>query len=175
MVAAIAGLLGAPWNVDSHLGRFTEADLVKFLTAAPAVRVSALDLSDFRIVSDEGTDVLTMLGIYVVTKDTTLARGRDEVAILAVEGIVKLCDRFRWGLGAFVKGDGGVRGARNLYSKEALANGVAFWALDYRVSVRLSPTPEDVVGALTSLWVGISPDIGAGHQDDYIEIVGGDA
>lgn len=169
IIEQIKGILPGT-SVEGHLGRFSEGDLSRFLLAAPAVRVGVLGIESPQPTSDDGVDYRACIGIYVVTKDVAAAGSRDETSVAAVEAILKLTDRNRWNC-RFAKPEGRAT-AQNLYSAAALSSGIALWAIDLRQPVRLSSRQEED-GTLPRLWLGLAPDIGAGHQDDYT-LIGSD-
>lgn len=154
-------------EVEGHLGRFDEAELKKFMVRAPAIRVAVLALEDPRTASDEGVDYTARVGIYAVAKDGAGKFSRDEAAIAMIEAVLLLTDRQRWGLPFCLSAQRAA--AQNLYTPGAQADGVALWAIDLRQPVRLV-APADDAGALTRLFLGFAPDIGAAHVDDYIEL-----
>lgn len=167
---AIIAAAGDGVDVAGHFGRFSEAELDKFLAKAPAVRVAVLALENPQAVADAGVDYVARIGIYVVTKDGPAAGDRDESAAALVEAIMVLCDRTRWGLGAFVRQSQGATAA-NLYSPAALGGGNALWAVDLRQPLRLAPAEE---GAdpfqLQALFAGFAPRVGAAHEADYVRV-----
>lgn len=159
-------------DVGGHYGRFTEEQLRQFLTAAPAIRVAVLGLADPAQTPDVGVaDYEAQLGVYVATRDKATVGGRDELAIAAVEAVCLVCDRNAWGLRAQGVRPGRVAGARNLYSEKNMQDGMALWAVDLRQPVRIAPTPE-AEGELRALYLGYAPEVGTGHEADYILIAG---
>lgn len=165
------------FSIEGHLGRFTAAELDKFLTTAPAVRVAILGLSETTDQSDDEGTVLgavARLAVYVVTKDGADRLGRDEAAIAAVETIcLEACGQ-RWGV-PFAR-PARPATAQNLYSADTLAKGRALWAIDIPQPVRLE-TEVAALDPLTEIYVGMAPEIGAAHVDDYAgpipEVAGG--
>lgn len=166
MVAAYKAALGSGWDIAGHLGRFTDEELRRFMTSAPAVRVAVLGLGRPVELADVGAaDYPATIGVYVVTKDGATKFSRDEQGIAAVEAIMQLSDRNRFGCGGFVRSCE-VRGARNLYSDKVLIDGVALWALELGATVRLSP-PDPAAYVLSAAYLGTAPEIGPPHVDDY--------
>jgi Domain of unknown function (DUF1834). len=159
------------FNVEGHFGRFNGAELTRFLVAAPAIRVAILGLSDSSDGADEDAlEAVARIGIYIVTKDGDLKGSRDAAICAAAERIVLLALGQRWGLAFCRPARPAI--AQNLYSEDTLAKGVALWAIDLRQPVSLT-LPEgtgggDPEGALTELYIGLAPDIGPAHIDDYI-------
>lgn len=155
-------------EVEGHLGRFDDAELRKFMVKAPAIRVAALALEDPRPVSDEGVDYTARIGLYIVTKDGAARLSRDAAAITLVEAVLMLTTGQRWGL-AFAH-PAQRASAQNLYTPATgQGDGVALWAIDLRQPIRLASEPDEA-GALTRVFLGIAPNIGAAHVDDYREI-----
>lgn len=170
--AVIAGLSAVlpGYTVEGHLGRFTAEDLSKFLLAAPAVRVAVLAVSDSRATTDgTAVDCTVRLGVYVVTRDRTARLSREEAAFVAAEAVILRATDARWGLD-FAYGAPAPT-AQNLFSAATLKAGVALWAIDLPQPVRLAaPSGDDpeLPAALTALFVGLAPRIGAAHEADYI-------
>jgi len=174
MITGIKAVLPT-FNVEGHLGRFSASDLSRFLLAAPAVRVAVLGLGQGELVSDEGLptawDGEVKMAVYVVTKDVAGRLTRDEAATAAVEAIVLRAAGTTWGL-PFARPARPADG-QNLFSDETLSKGVALWGVNVPQPVRLSLTEGAAPGPLTAMFVGIAPDIGAAHQDDYIGPIDG--
>ncbi|PZO04851.1 MAG: hypothetical protein DCF29_09585 [Alphaproteobacteria bacterium] len=158
------------FTVEGHLGRFNAAELTRFLIAAPAVRVAVLGMADGQRTSDEdGTelDCIVRLAIYVVTKDDARKLSRDEACIAAVEAITLAAVGQRWGLDFCDPAQ--PASAQNLYSAETLAKGNALWAIEIGQPVRLRvPIGEGDVDELRQLFIGLAPEVGPEHIDDYI-------
>ncbi|MFC5372888.1 hypothetical protein ACFPIF_10010 [Brevundimonas faecalis] len=167
---AIKGVLPT-FDVGGHLGRFTTADLSVFLTRAPAVRVAALGLSNAHTMTDnDGRDMLAAdvkMGVYVVTKDVGAKLSREEAAMAAVERICLRAAGTRWGL-AFAR-PAHAPTAQTIFNADTLAKGVALWAIELTQPVVLAPADDGgaPAGPLSALWLGIAPEIGAAHRDDY--------
>ncbi len=158
------------FDVAGHLGRFAASDLSKFLLSAPAVRVAILGIADGEIVDhglgDVELDCRARVALYVVTKDQGRA-SRDEIATAAVEAIMRLAAGANWGL-AFAR-SALPADASNLFSDETLNKGVALWGINIAQPVRLSgPDQTDEGGPLSQLFVGVAPEVGAAHIDDYV-------
>jgi hypothetical protein len=61
--------------------------------------------------------------------------------------------------------------AQNFYSGTIDKTGVAIWAVTWRQTIRMSE--EDLVedGIIpTDVYVGVTPDVGPPHIDDYVEV-----
>lgn len=156
------------FGVEGHFGRFSGAELSRFLTSAPAVRVAILGLSDSAEGVDEGDlDTVVRVGIYIVTKDGALKASRDAAVCAAAEKLVMLAVGQRWGL-PFCR-PARPATAQNLYSEDTLNKGVALWAIDLPQPIRLCADDDGGAGdPLTELYIGLAPNIGADHVDDYV-------
>lgn len=168
VVAGLTAVLPRTFKVEGHLGRFTADDLNQFLTIAPAVKVAILGLKDGASAGDDGGDLdcRVQLAAYVVTKDETAA-ARDVVALAAVETIACVALGNRWGLPfAFAALPAG---AQNLTNSDALKRGRALWAVEIGQPIRLwSPEDGDAGATLRQMYVGVAPEIGLAHVDDYV-------
>lgn len=155
------------FGVEGHFGRFNGAELSKFLVAAPAVRVAILGLSDSSDgVEEEDLDTVARVGVYIVTKDGVLKASRDASVCAASEKVVMLAKGQRWGL-SFCRAALPAT-AQNLYSEDTLNKGVALWAIDIRQPLVLSAPEGEAGDPLTELYIGLAPNIGAAHVDDYV-------
>lgn len=165
VVASVKAALPS-FGVEGHLGRFEAADLQKFMTKAPAVRVAILGLADPKA-EGEGLYLYNVrMALYVVTKDEVARMSRDAAALAAVETIVMLAFEQRWGL-KFAR-PAAPATAQNLNSEASLKLGVALWGVAIGQPVRLATTDAGELDALKALWIGVAPDIGAAHRDDYL-------
>lgn len=165
--------LGSGWDVAGHLGRFSAADLNQFLTRAPAVRVAVLGVGDAAIELDGDALMATVrLAVYVVTKDQGARLGREEIAVAAVETILLLAFRNRWGL-PLVR-PAGAPNAQTIFSADTLSKGVALWAIDIPQPIIIE-RPEGDTNPLTELFLGIAPNIGPAHVADYFGPISGEA
>lgn len=169
VIAAIQAALPG-FEVAGHLGRFSASDLGQFLVKAPAVRVAVLGLSNARALGEDGDHLAAdvKVAIFVVTKDQGVRLGREEAAVAAVERLCLLATGARWGL-AFAR-PAEPPTAQTLFNDATLAKGVALWAIDLTQSVVLSPAEAGEVegGPLSELWLGVAPNVGAAHRDDYL-------
>lgn len=164
--------LGAGWDVAGHLGRFSANDLSAFLLKAPAVRVAVLNFEASAIQADgDALDGTVRLGIYVVTKDQGSRLGREEIAVAAVETIMLIAFGSRWGL-PLVR-PAGAPTAQTIFSADTLAKGVALWAIDLPQPIVIE-RPEGELNPLSELYLGIAPNIGPAHVDDYIGPITGE-
>lgn len=164
------GTLLPTFKVEGHLGRFNAAELTRFLIAAPAVRVAVLNLKDAVETGDETEseiDCTAVLAIYVVTKDGASKLSRDEAAVAAVERIILGAIGQRWGLVFCKPAEPG--SAQNLYSEETLSKGTALWGIEIQQPLRLRlQAPGEAIDFLKELFIGIAPEVGPPHLDDYI-------
>lgn len=166
VITQVKAALGQGWDVAGHLGRFSAADLNQFLTKAPAVRVAILGVGDSTIDADgDGLTATARIGIYVVTKDQGARLGREEIAVAAVETIMLLAFGNRWGLP--LVGKAGAPNAQTIFNADTLAKGVALWAIDLGQPITIE-RPGEEPDPLSQLYLGIAPNIGAAHQDDYL-------
>lgn len=168
VVAGLTHALPGTFKVEGHLGRFTADDLSQFLTVAPAVKVAILGLKDGTSAGDDGGDLgcRVQIAAYVVTKDETGAK-RDVLALAAVETIARVAIGNRWGLPfAFAALPAA---AQNLTNGDTLKRARALWAVEIGQPVRLwSPEDGDAGATLRQLYVGVAPEIGLAHVDDYV-------
>lgn len=156
------------FDVAGHYGRFTDEQMHAFGASAPAVRVAILGLSDPTGAGEDYLDYVLAVGIYVATSDGADVGDRDVQALCAVEAITLLSHHQRWGAGDICLAARSAV-AQNMYSAAAMADGFALWAIDLRQPVRLQPEDDSAAVTLRA-WLGVAPNVGLGHEADYVEL-----
>lgn len=163
--AALPGLR----SCDLYAGEFAGGELSRASLAAPAVLVACLGATRG---SDHGSgeyDFLCRYSAYCLTRH---AGGREQRGVLALalaEAVLSQIEGARFGLA-------GVSAAKvtrldNLYGAEFDKAGVALWAVTWEQKALFGADLWATDGVLpTSLFVGISPEIGLPHEDDYTEV-----
>lgn len=152
---------------EVHPGRFDEPELKRTATRTPALFVACIGVGKIEPVETEQVDVDLLLGAFVVTASTP-ALPRDAAARNLVEAILLMLPTERWGLAGC--GEAKEAHAENLYGSGSDAQGVALWAVGWRQKLRLG-TSVWAGGTLPAqLYLGITPDIGAAHVNDYVAV-----
>lgn len=160
-------------DVEAHLGRFDEEQLKHFLAKAPAIRVALMALERPTRVAAGGIEALARFGVYVVTRDGAGRMDRDVAAIAAVEHVLRLADRARWGSEITLPAE--PASARNLYTQGLGQAGRALWAIDLPQPVRISPSDAFGTSGPATLFLGVAPEIGRAHEDKYVGPIEGRA
>jgi hypothetical protein len=148
-----------------HAGRFDLAELRRISSRTPAVYVAILGIPGIHEAPTGEKDLELAMGIYVVAGDRD-GITRDVAAVNIVEALTLLIPGNHWGM-SDVFAAGSVK-ASNLYSGDVDRRAVALWGISFRQTVR---TGEDIWGdngtLPTDIYLGLAPDIGTGHEDDY--------
>jgi phage gp37-like protein len=154
-----------------HGGRFDGKEIARVSGRAPAVFVAVLSTGKGIEVGNGQQDVPVTFAAYVAATDQRkLARA--QAALNMVEGLVSRIYQQNWGFPDRVYA-AKPAASRNLYSGIIAQKGVALWAVTWPQTVRLG---EDVYRTEfpmpSELYLGMAPDIGEGHEDDYRLIAG---
>lgn len=142
-----------------HPGRFDLEEIKRMAVRTPGVRVALLG-----VLPRQGDEHLDLdLAAFILTSDAKgLPRHRAAQTIMA-RIILEMRDR-SWGDECF--GPGVLVDARNLYDGKHASRGIALWAVRWRQGVAWTPSQDDPV-KIEQLYVGIAPEIGVDHKDDY--------
>lgn len=105
---------------------------------------------------------------YIVTADT-VEKNRMEAALDLVETLlVRILDQ-RWGQTGLLEARD--VHSKNLYSAETVNNNIALWEISWQQAIRLGPSTWESTGTKpTEFHVGMAPEIGLGHETDYVLI-----
>lgn len=156
-----------------HAGRFDLSEIKRLSARTPGVFISVLGIVSSEEIGTGETDLELAMASYVLTADT---RGlpRDVAAVNLVEALSLRIIGSRWGISGGVHPAGKVK-ANNLYSGDLDRIGIAMWGISWRQKVRLGENLWADEGSVpTELYVGIAPEIGLEHEDDYT-LVGSEA
>jgi hypothetical protein len=157
IVASLAAKLGATIDVDEHGGTFNEAELKRFATKAPAVRVAIVGVGKASRFADGRLRVPVRFAAVVVTRDAAPGGAkipRDAAALLLATAVELAVGGNRFGLeGMFQPTD---LEARSEYSGPVDTLGVALWQVtwtsDALIGDSLAP-PDTAIAALTQALV----------------------
>lgn len=153
---------------EGMAGPFNIEDLKGSSIKAPAVLVSMLGLRQSKTYSGAVQTFDMEMVAYVVTKDA-LGLPRDIAAANICQGLLATVPDRRWGeadLGGAEK-----IAARSLVTRAVKKMTTSLWAVTWTQPIVFRG--EDFADAQPiELYVGQSPDIGEGHEDDY-ELIGG--
>ena len=167
IVATIKRILPELEECKPHPGRFTREELEKFRVKSPSAHVA---LPSIRNPSSSGGVLqCSVKTVMVLTAKNTVGDGnkslsRSEAALNMVAAILVALPTATLGAGVGPAED---IVADNLYNGGDSKQGVAMWAIHWTNTVTLASKTED--GVLPSeLYLGFAPDIGTGHEGDYI-------
>jgi len=156
-------------SCKKHPGQFDMKELAKIAVQAPALRVAVYEF--FKVAEVDGGEVDFACGfsLAVITTDkkclpreVSAVNLSEQLSRLLAKGQTFGCDY------AFPSHS---VTARNLYGGELSRKKVQMWEVRFRQIVRLGDPdwqPEGI--APTKVYVGHSPKIGDGHEEDYVLI-----
>lgn len=171
LLATVTDRIGAALprlqQCEAHPGKFNIAELERFLTLSPAVRVAVVSVR-WRPLDEGAVSGTAMLAAFVVASDKSRIGDKAVQAMEITETIARVAVNNDWGL-ADCRPAEDVESA-NLYSTDTGRKGVTLWSVGWRQTFRVGASPAET-GKLESLYVGRTPRIGKRHKDDYREIL----
>lgn len=174
-IAAIKEACPALSEVTTYPGWLGRSELDALLSTTPSVRVAILGTRRIKRDGAGYVDVPVRFAAFVLTYDSDLSSD-DSTAAEITTTLLPVIDRNDWGLANV--GPAKLTKVRNLYRSELNGKGIALWCVLWRQTIRLGSVDSDVIGwtggTLTQVFVGMSPQTGSGHADDYSEIQGDD-
>ncbi len=152
---------------EVHDGRFDLPELRRIATRTPAMFTACLGVDQVANPGTEQADATLLLAIYIVTANAAgLSRGAAARALS--EAVLQLVQGERWGGGT---GEAAELRAENLYSGDIDKTGVALWGISWQQVLRIGTSVWDTTGVFpVHLYLGIVPDVGPAHVDDYVEV-----
>lgn len=154
VVARLCAKIPGLRSIEPHGGTFDEAEVKKFATLAPAIRVACMG---FDQVSRHSSGMLRLpvnFAAVVVTKDAMQGGdklGRDTQALLIANAVALAVAGHRFGMEGVFQPEN-LRGA-NEYSNASQNAGVALWQVTWTSPVLLGETIDEALGALAQLFV----------------------
>jgi phage gp37-like protein len=167
IVTTIKDLMPELRSVETHGGVFGAGELKRFATKAPGIRVALLSVDDPKPQSGGAVQWRAKCVAYVMTKNRGGLK-RDVAALNIVTALVAHINDHRFGL-TFVTPAKPVT-ARTLYSGELDKSGITLWAVQWFQTIELVSLADEDGTIPTDLYIGIAPDIGADHEEDYIHV-----
>ena len=157
IVASLAAKLGDGVNVDEHGGTFDLAEVKRFATKAPAVRVAIVGVGKASRFSDGRLRVPVRFAAVVFTRDAATGGDkipRDTAALLLATAVELAVAGNRFGLeGVFQPTD--LEG-RSEYSGPVDTLGVALWQVTWTSDTLIGApeqSPDTAIAALTQALV----------------------
>ena len=154
---------------DAITGRFNLERLKAEAVQAPAVLVSLLELAQKSGWAGPHHGFEASMAAFVVTTERMGALPRDQAAANMTALIGAHVPDRRWGIAEC--GEAGNVRAQPIVNAGMEKSRASLWAVTWVQPLVLEPLPGTVPADLT-LYLGIAPEIGAGHEDDYEQIGG---
>jgi hypothetical protein len=166
----LRGRLPGLGSCDIYAGQLTGGETtVQVPISTPAVLTAFIGATREGAVETGEVDWLCRLAAYCITRHAAGRADRAVTALELAEQVLGHIDGRRFGLT-------GVRPARvtrveNLYSRAFDTAMVAVEAVTWEQTVRVGTDEWTAEGVRPeSLYLGFAPEIGAGHEDDYIPV-----
>jgi phage gp37-like protein len=151
---------------DLYAGEFSGGELSRGSLVAPAVLVACLGATRGSEHGNGEYDFLCRYSAYCLTRHAGGRNERGMDALELAEGVLAEVEGARFGQTGCSKAS--VTRLDNLYGAEFDRAGVALWAVTWEQRVRLGADIWAEEGVLPkSLYVGIAPEIGIPHEEDY--------
>jgi hypothetical protein len=170
VVAALTERYTGLKTCRTHPGKFALDDLGSSAFRCPAALAALWEVTGIHENAAGDTELRAKISLAVVTAE---ARGmpREEAAVHLVTDISRWLPRQRFSTLALCDAEDIT--ARNLYSGSARGRAVTLWHILFAQDIVLPADVADEYPPPTTLYVGLAPDIGTGHEDDYM-LFGGD-
>jgi hypothetical protein len=155
-------------SIELHSGDVNAAEVQRLAPSSPTLLISIGSIGESESVGD-GTELLPLtVVVYVMTKDQPRL-SRFEAALNLVESLHERVNdnNFDFDGARTAKNIA----AKNLFSGDIERQKVALWAVRWTQNVLVGESLFDDDGVVpTDLYVGITPDIGPGHEQDYVKV-----
>lgn len=168
-VEALGSALANLATCAIYAGEFSGGELGRSSLQSPAVLVACLGGTRERDVESGEVDWRFRFTAYCMVRNAAGRSARSVDCLGLVSLAVAAIDGARFGLAGVWQAK--VTRLDNLYAEAFDKSGVALWAVTWEQVARLGVDEwaESGSGPL-SIYLGIAPDIGAAHVDDYRKI-----
>jgi hypothetical protein len=152
-----------------YAGEFSGGELSRASVQSPAVLVACLGGTRERDVDCGEVDWKLRYTAYCMARNAT-GRGTRSIDCLALaESVISVIDGARFGLTGLFPAK--CTRLDNMYAEAFDKGGVALWAVTWEQVARLGADEWSSDGiAVSEVYLGIAPDIGAAHEDDYRQV-----
>jgi hypothetical protein len=127
-------LVDACKDVESHPGRFTEAELKRISLSRRAVRIAVEDILETQVSPMKRVSYRLLMAAFVICSDRD-GPDRSESAIELVEKVISVLPRNRWNSDDYKPVLESTISAQNLYSGEIEKRGIAMWAITWNQTI----------------------------------------
>lgn len=135
VTAAIKSHLGDVCrDVESHPGRFTEAELKRISISPRAVRIAVEDILETQVSPMKKVSYRLLMAAFVICSDRD-GPDRSESAIELVEKVISALPRNRWNSDDYKPVLESSISAQNLYNGEIERRGIAMWAITWNQTI----------------------------------------
>ena len=156
-------------SCEVHPGQFDMKELARISAQAPAFRVAIYEFSKIAEADGGEVDYNCGLSLAIITTDKK-DLPREVAAVNLSEQLTRLLAKGQL-FGCDYVFPSHSPTARNLYGGELSRKKVQMWEVKWRQTVRLGD-PEWQDGVMPSkLYLGHAPNIGPGHEDDYMLLI----
>jgi hypothetical protein len=153
---------------ELHPGDLGEHEIKSIAPHCPAILISLGLVKPFEDMGDNTRNYPLVPVIYIITRDEP-GLTRFEVAVTLVQSVLEIVhdNHFK------VKGVSAPTelSAKNLFTGQVDREQVSLWAIRFTQKLRVGTSLIDDSGVLPKdLYIGISPEIGQKHEDDYVQV-----
>lgn len=169
--AVVAALTAAIPQVDiaTHGGTFDDAELGRFATKAPAIRVALVGVGKVGQYGDGRLSLPVNVAAVAVTKDS-MSDGKKIERDLAGLGLTQAIELAVFGNRFGFEGIGRPADlvSRNEYSGKLDTTGISLWQVTWTSNLLLGDQVSDAIAALSALWInGVGPASGDEILTDF--------
>lgn len=168
---AIKELIPDLRTCESFEGRVTNGELKQLAAKAPGVLVTRTGLRQASSASGDQQELHCRMSAIVVTKNA-LGEPRDRAAQVISQVLCALIPENDWGLREEGVGRARTLSEEGFITEDTRKQGVSIWGLAWIQPVVLQAAAEIVPVELQTL-ISHVPEIGAAHEDDYVDIAEG--
>jgi len=169
--AAVAGIKAAIPSLaqcEPYAGQFAGDPGSRIAIHAPAVLVATLGCKPL---SDPGTgqvDASCRMAAYVLARYANDRNKREAGCIDLAEVVALIVHLNNWSLaGVGCARINQMQGMTNITADKA---GFSIWSVTWDQEIRLGAAPVNNYGPITDVRIGVAPEIGTGHEPEYVKL-----
>jgi len=168
-VAAIKAAIPTLAQCEVYGGQFAGEHGQRTAIHAPAVLVAVLGV---KTISDPGVDgqmdVQARFVAYAVAKYANDRQKREGGCIDLAEAVALLIHNNNFASPGV--GTANVMQMQGMTNAAADKAGFSIWSITWEQQIRIGAAPVSNYGPLTDVKIGIAPNIGIGHEPDYVPV-----
>jgi len=156
-----------------YAGEFSGEEIPRSSLKCPAVLIACLGGTRKDEVDTGEVDWLFRFTAYCLTRHAGGREQRGALALMLAESVLQKIDGSRFGLTGVYPA--GAKSVDNMYAAIFDKAGMGAWAVTWEQTLRIgtdewAALPDYSIGAV---YLGLAPEIGIPHEEDYIRVVPG--